>query len=106
MSYRYMRVLVFFDLPTITSKNKRDYRKFRKSLIKAGFYMLQESVYCKLELNHTTLNFTKEYVIKNSPDEGLVQLLTVTEKQFSKMEYIVGNSSSNVIDTTDRIVIL
>lgn len=42
-----MRVLVFFDLPIVTSENKKAYRDFRKYLLKNGFLMLQESVYCK-----------------------------------------------------------
>ena len=46
-----MRVLVFFDLPVITAENRRAYVKFRKFLLKNGFLMLQESVYCKLALN-------------------------------------------------------
>ena len=55
MSYRYMRIMVFFDLPTLTAGNRREYAKFRKYLIKNGFIMLQESVYCKLALNATRL---------------------------------------------------
>ena len=51
MSYRYMRVMVFFDLPVITSANRKDYRDFHKYLIKTGFLMMQESVYC-LSLIH------------------------------------------------------
>ena len=45
MSYRFMRVIVFFDLPVLTSDDRRAYRKFRKSMLKKGFIMLQESVY-------------------------------------------------------------
>ena len=41
-----MRVMVFFDLPVITSANRKDYRDFHKYLIKTGFLMMQESVYC------------------------------------------------------------
>lgn len=44
MSYRYMRILVFFDLPVVTDEERRIYRTFRKYLIKNGFLMLQESV--------------------------------------------------------------
>ena len=51
MSYRFMRLLVFFDLPTITAQDKREYRAFRKLLIKNGFFMMQESVYCRMILN-------------------------------------------------------
>ncbi len=106
MSYRFMRIIIFFDLPTITSKDRQEYRKFRKSLLKGGFYMLQESVYCKLELNYTTLKYTRDYIIKNKPSHGLVQMLVVTEKQFSKITYIVGNKNNNTLDTDDRITIL
>lgn len=48
-----MRVILFFDLPTETLENKREYRKFRKFLIKKGFLMMQESVYCRLVINQT-----------------------------------------------------
>ena len=45
-------------------------------------------------------------VHKNKPEEGLVQLLTVTEKQYAKMDIIVGNSKSEVLDSDERLVIL
>ena len=47
MSYRFMRVIVFFDLPTLTLEDKKEYRNFRKFLLKRGFAMMQESVYSK-----------------------------------------------------------
>ena len=46
-----MRMIVFFDLPTETALDRRNYRRFRKLLTQNGFLMLQESVYCKLLLN-------------------------------------------------------
>ena len=45
MSYRFMRIIVFFDLPTETALDRKNYTKFRKFLIKDGFIMLQYSVY-------------------------------------------------------------
>ncbi len=48
MSYRYMRLLVLFDLPVTTTEERREYTKFRKYLIKSGFMMFQESVYCRI----------------------------------------------------------
>ena len=50
-----MRVMVLFDLPTITEKNRAEYRKFHKFLIQEGFIMMQESVYTKLALNGLSL---------------------------------------------------
>ena len=45
-------------------------------------------------------------VHKNKPDEGLIQLLTVTEKQYAKMDIVVGNMKSEVLDSDERLVIL
>lgn len=101
-----MRVIVFFDLPVETSDQRREYTKFRKFLLKNGFMMVQESVYCKLALNGTVVHSITENVHKNRPSEGLVQLLSVTEKQYAKMEFIVGEVNSEVLDNDERLVIL
>ena len=101
-----MSVLVFFDLPVITEENKRAYRKFRKFLLKNGFLMLQESVYCKLALNSTAVRTIVDNVHKNKPEEGLIQLLSVTEKQYAKMDIIIGNIKNEVLDSDERLVIL
>ena len=101
-----MRVLVFFDLPVLTATERREYVQFRKFLLKSGFIMLQESVYGKLALNTTAVNAIVSNVKKNKPPSGLVQLLTVTEKQYSKMEFIVGEVHSEVLDSDERLVIL
>ena len=106
MSYRFMRVIVFFDLPTETNEDKRNYRKFRRFLIKGGFLMLQESVYAKLALNFTQVEQIVSEVKKERPKKGSVQILSVTEKQFSKMEFISGEINSDIINTDERLLII
>ena len=107
LSYRfYEGISIFLDLPVITGENKRAYRKFRKYLLKNGFLMLQESVYCKLALNGTAVKAIVDNVHKNKPEEGLIQLLTVTEKQYAKMDIVIGETKSEVLDTDERLVIL
>jgi CRISPR-associated protein Cas2 len=101
-----MRVIVFFDLPTETSSDRRNYRKFRKFLIKDGFMMLQESVYAKLALNSTQVTQIINEVKHSQPEKGSVQILSVTEKQFAKMEIISGKCNSDVVDTDERLLIL
>lgn len=101
-----MRIVVFFDLPVTTSENRKNYIRFRKFLLKNGFMMLQESVYCKLALNGTAANAIISNIHKNKPKEGLVQLLTVTEKQYAKMDIIVGDVKKEVLDSDERLVIL
>ena len=105
-TFRFMRIIVFFDLPIETNEDKRNYRKFRKALIKDGFIMMQESVYTKLMTTPSVENSVKNMIHKNKPEKGIVQTLTVTEKQFSKMEFVVGEYKSDVIDSEERVVIL
>lgn len=106
MSYRYMRVMVFFDLPVITNANRKDYRDFHKYLTKTGFLMMQESIYCKLAQNSTVADSVVENIKKNKPRDGLVQVLRITEKQYAKMDFIVGTKKSDVLDSDERIIIL
>ncbi len=42
--FRNLWVMVMFDLPTDTKSDRYQYGKFRKSLLKDGFVMLQYSV--------------------------------------------------------------
>lgn len=99
-----MRVIVFFDLPTTTKSERREYAKFRKFLIKSGFMMMQESVYCKIVLNQTVLSSVGNGLRKNKPEQGLIQMLTVTEKQFEKMEFLLGDSRGDIINTDERFI--
>ncbi len=101
-----MRVLVFFDLPTTTAKERREYTKFRKFLIKNGFMMLQESVYAKLALNQTAVADISNSIKRHRPPDGIVQILAVTEKQFSNMEIVVGALKSDIIATDERVIVL
>ncbi len=106
MSYRYMRIIVMFDLPVGTASERKDYQQFRKYLVKSGFIMMQESIYSKIAQNSTMADSIIESVKKNKPQSGLVQLLKITEKQYSKMIYIVGESKSDVLSSDERLVIL
>lgn len=104
MSYRFMRMLIFFDLPVTSEFDKKTYRRFHQFLIKNGFLMLQNSVYTKLLLNESALNLVKESVYKNAPKSGSVCMLNVTEKQFAGMEFLVGKQKSDVVNSDKRVV--
>lgn len=106
MSYRFMRMIVFFDLPTETSEDRRNYRRFRSGLMKSGFIMMQESVYCKLLMNSTADHYVREAVRKIKPPKGTVQMLTITEKQFAGIEYLTGKFHTDVISTDERMIVL
>lgn len=101
-----MRLIVMFDLPTLTVENMKSYRDFRKFLIKNGFMMMQESIYSKIALNQSTANLITNRVRENKPPKGLVQMFTITEKQFSRMEILVGDISEEFITDDRRLIIL
>ena len=40
------------------------------------------------------------------PHKGLVQMVTVTEKQFARMEFVLGEFKSEIISSDQRLVII
>ena len=106
MSYRYMRMILMFDMPVETAEERKAYRKFRKFLIKEGFIMHQFSVYSKLLLNNSANNALLERLKVNNPKKGSITLLTVTEKQFSRMIYLNGEKDTSIANSDARLVFL
>lgn len=106
MTNRIMRVIIFFDLPAISSADKIEYRKFKKFLVKNGFLMMQESVYSKLATTQTSADLIISLIKMNKPTSGIVEILTLTEKQYQNIEYVVGKRQNKIIDTDERIVII
>ncbi len=43
-------------------------------------------------------------VHNNKPPKGLIQTITITEKQFVKMDYIVGEYTSDIIDSEETLI--
>lgn len=102
-----MRLVLFFDLPVETAKQRKDYRMFRKFLIKDGFLPLQESVYAKLVVNDGAAGSAIARVRKHRPPAGLVQVLKVTETQFATMEYITGKRPDyEEVDSMEELLVL
>lgn len=104
MNNKFMRLLVFFDLPTETSKDIREYSKFHKFLIKNGFIMMQKSVYSKLVINNVTSAAVKIAISKNVPPVGIVEMLEITENQFSRIEYLVGEKQTLIEESVDKLI--
>ena len=101
-----MRIIVFFDLPVISTGDQKEYRAFRKFLIKSGFVMMQESVYSKIVPNSNAADSVVASIRRNKPSKGVVQVLRITEKQYARIEYIVGEKRSGFLDNDKRLIIL
>lgn len=99
-----MRLILFFDLPVTTDSEKKKYTKFVKGLKKQGFYRLQFSVYVKLNMDDRAAQSSIKQVREILPDDGMVSVLKVTEKQFADMAYLLGSPNTDVLTTDERIV--
>jgi len=81
-----MWVLVFFDLPTETKKERKAHAQFRKNLMNDGFTMFQFSIYLRHCASHESADAHIKWVKKLLPEKGHVGILCITDKQFGSME--------------------
>lgn len=82
-AYHIMWLFVFFDLPVITKKQRRDASLFRKNLEKDGFSMMQYSVYIRHCGSYESMEVHIKRVKSFIPTLGMVSVLSVTDKQYS-----------------------
>lgn len=88
-----MRLMVMFDLPTGSKRERKSYGEFRKFLIKDGYTMEQFSVYTRVMLGRDSAEAHLERLKRNLPDAGRVTCIMLTEKQFEDREVLVCTST-------------
>lgn len=80
-----MWIFIFFDLPTESQKDKKEYTQFRKKILQFGFSMFQFSIYWKqLSTIESTLRDIKR-VKRILPSMGHIGILRLTDAQCEKM---------------------
>lgn len=93
-AYQVMWILVFFDLPTNTRKERKVASDFRKSLLKDGFTMFQYSIYIRHCPSRENMAVHKKRVKQILPKDGMVTILGITDKQFGKMDIYHGRAEA------------
>ncbi len=88
-------LVAMFDLPVKTRKERRAYAQFRKALLGHGFTMLQFSVYARYFRSEERSRAQRRHIRDILPHEGHVRLVTITDKQFGKMEIYHGRKRQN-----------
>ncbi|MBS9525525.1 CRISPR-associated endonuclease Cas2 [Litoribacter alkaliphilus] len=91
--YRSLWVLVFFDLPTETKKDRKIASGFRKKLLDDGFSMFQFSIYMRFCASRENADVHIKRVKKNLPPKGKVGVMSITDRQFGMMEIFQGTKS-------------
>ncbi len=82
---RFMRIILFFDLPVTTAQGRREYRRFVKYLDSDGFIRIQESVFSKLCINADSAKTIGKRVMSECPEKGDVRFLVITETQYQNI---------------------
>lgn len=85
-----MWLLVMFDLPTDTKEARQHYAVFRKSLLSDGFQKMQFSIYLRHCASTENAEVHTLRVQRNLPPDGEVRIISVTDKQFERMEIFLG----------------
>jgi CRISPR-associated protein Cas2 len=87
---KFMRIIVFFDLPVDSASNRREAARFRKFLLNDGYHMLQYSVYARVCNGMDAVEKHKARIRLNLPENGAIRMLTITEKQYESIEILLG----------------
>ena len=95
--------MVFFDLPTETKKERRDASTFRKELVRNGFSMFQFSVYLRHCASSENMEVHRQRVKKLLPPKGHVGILSVTDKQFGRMDTYFNAKEKPELDTPAQL---
>ena len=106
-SSRFVRLVLFFDLPQETKTDQRHYRQFVKYLKTEGFIRIQYSVYAKLCINNDSAKTIQKRLKNNMPDNGDIRYLIITERQYQNIVNMNSNYTlQENITTTDRTLII
>jgi CRISPR-associated protein Cas2 len=95
-AYRNMWVMVLFDLPTETKKERREAQQFRKKLIENGFTMFQFSIYMRFCQSQENADVHTKRVKTILPTLGKVCVFSITDKQFGRMEIFHAQKAQNL----------
>lgn len=89
-----MWLVTMFDLPVDSAQARRRYARFRKVLLDTGFMMIQYSVYARYCDSEDAAEAKRCIVRAHLPIQGAVRMLSVTDRQFSKMEQYLGKTKA------------
>lgn len=100
-----MWLFAMFDLPVVSTKARRAYTRFRKSLLKSGFSKIQFSVYARYFGSEEASQAHRGRIEAEVPNKGHVRLLTITDKQFGKMQVFYGKTAVPTEKAPDQLML-
>ena len=104
--YRFMWMLVMFDLPVLTKRQRKRATKFRTDLLDLGFEMAQFSVYMKFSGGRDAADALAARVERRVPNQGRVSILVFTDRQYGRMRVFSGGSRESRTAERGQLVLL
>lgn len=101
--YHIMWIIVFFDLPTTTKKERKCAALFRRNLEKDGFSMMQYSVYTRHCASRESVDVHIKRVRQLLPQSGKVSVLSITDKQYGDITNFWGKIESRRLETPQQL---
>jgi CRISPR-associated protein Cas2 len=83
--YRLMWLIVLFDLPVATKKERKAATKFRQFLLDEGFEMSQFSVYMRFCAGKEQVERYTRHIERNVPETGKVHIVSITDRQYENI---------------------
>lgn len=87
-----MWMTVMFDLPVTEDTDRKAANNFRLTLKDLGFEMMQFSVYSRYLCSQAQQDSYCKYVEDALPEEGKVNILLFTDKQYERIISFQGRS--------------
>lgn len=100
-----MWMIVLFDLPVTTKRERKEAGAFRKSLLKSGFHMSQFSVYYRLLSGKEAIDGYVEEIKQYLPKSGKVDILFITDKQYEGIISFYGRTSGKKHQNPTQLVL-
>lgn len=98
-----MWVIVMYDLPTETRKERKAAARFRKQILADGFTMFQFSLYVRHCASRENAEVHIKRVKTMLPEHGHVGIMCITDKQFGQIELFIGRKPEAHADTPQQL---
>jgi len=102
-AYKIMWLFVFFDLPVVTKKQRKQAQKFRKQLMDFGFSMLQFSVYIRHCASKENMDMHINRVKAIMPMDGHISIVPITDKQYGNIQNFWGVKKTDLANTPKQL---
>ena len=97
--------IVMFDLPVTTKHQRREATRFRKLLIDLGWSMEQFSIYVRYVPTGASVIPEIQKIRERVPNQGKAQIVSVTDRQWSRAIRFFNAEPEDVPDTPDLLLL-